>query len=103
LPLIQNKNILKSPAKDVFRIRIPKAKEDKNGRMSWGQTAVLVAIKGVEPYYTLKPGRIIVQSDGSNTWDDTKKEHFYLVENKPVAEVTNYINRLMMHQPARKK
>ena len=103
LPLVQNKNIRKSPTKDVFRISIPKAKEDKDGRMSWDQTAVLVAVKGAEPYYTLKPGRIVVQPDGSNTWNATQKGHFYLVENRPVAEVTEYINQLMMHQPVSKK
>lgn len=103
LPLIQNKKITKSPVKDVFRISIPKAEEDKNGRKSWDQTAVLVAVKGAAPFYSLKPGRIVTQPDGSNTWDASKKGHFYLVEKKPVAEVTAYINRLMMHQPVRKQ
>ncbi|WP_246343663.1 nucleoside hydrolase [Adhaeribacter radiodurans] len=102
IPLIQNKSITKSPTKDVFRISIPKAREDKNGRMSWDQTAVLVAIKGAAPYYELKPGRIVVKADGSNTWDSTKKGQFYLVEKRPATEVTAYINKLMMHQPKKK-
>ena len=38
-----------------FRISIPKAKEDSLGRMSWDETAVLVAIKGYSQYYTLTP------------------------------------------------
>ncbi len=103
LPLIQNAQIRNSPTKDVFRISIPKAKEDKEGRMSWDQTAVLVAIKGASPFYDLKPGRIVTQPDGSNTWDASKKGHFYLVEKRPVAEVTAYINKLMMHQPRKRK
>ncbi|MDO1446906.1 nucleoside hydrolase [Rhodocytophaga aerolata] len=101
LPLIQNTSIQNSPVKDVFRISIPKAQEDKDGRMSWDQTAVLVAIKGVEPYYTLKPGRMVTLTSGNNRWDASKKGHFYLVEKMPVAQVTDIINQLMMHQPGK--
>lgn len=99
LPLIANNSIQNSPVKDVFRISIPKAQEDKEGRMSWDQTAVLVGVKGVEPYYTLKPGRIVTLPSGNNRWDAGKKGHFYLVEKMPVAKVTELINTLMMHQP----
>jgi inosine-uridine nucleoside N-ribohydrolase len=103
LPLIQNENIHNSPTKDVFRISIPKAKEDKDGRMSWDQTAVLVAIKGASPYYDLKPGKFITLEDGSNRWDASQKGHLYMVEKMPVAQVTALINNLMMHQPVKGK
>jgi inosine-uridine nucleoside N-ribohydrolase len=99
LPLVQNRRIQNSPAKDVFRISLPKAEEDKLGRKSWDQTAVLVAIKGAAPYYDLKPGRIVTEKDGSNTWDNNKTRHHYLVEKMPVAQVTQLIDNLMMHQP----
>jgi inosine-uridine nucleoside N-ribohydrolase len=102
LPLVQNKSIQNSPAKDVYHICLPKAEEDKLGRKSWDQTAVLVAIKGVAPYYELKPGRIITENDGSNRWDDTQTGHFYLVEKMPIAQVTGLINSLMMHEPKKK-
>ena len=58
LPLTQNKAIQHSPVKDVFRISLPKSAEDKNGRMSWDQTAVLVGVRGYAPYYTVKSGRL---------------------------------------------
>jgi pyrimidine-specific ribonucleoside hydrolase len=87
--------------KDVFRISIPKAAEDKDGRMSWDQTALLVAIKGVEPYYELKSGRIVTLPSGYNRWDASKKGHFHLTEKMPVAQVTQIINQLMMYQPAK--
>jgi inosine-uridine nucleoside N-ribohydrolase len=103
LPLIQNKNIRNSPVKDVFSISIPMDKEDKEGRMSWDQTAVLVAIKGASPYYDLKPGRLVTLEDGSNRWDSSQKGHFYLVEKMPAVQVTAIINNLMMHQPVKAK
>ena len=99
LPLVENAAIRRSPAKDVFRISLPKDPNDRNGRMSWDQTAVLVAVKGAVPYYDLRPGRIITAADGSNTWDGAGKGHFYLIEKMPVARVTHLIDALMMHQP----
>jgi inosine-uridine nucleoside N-ribohydrolase len=91
LPLIQNKAITNSPIKDVFRISIPKAKEDSKGRMSWDQTAVLVGVKGYEPYYSIKTGRLTLNADG--------KGHQHLVVKMPVEQVAKIINDLMQHQP----
>ncbi|MBN8823021.1 MULTISPECIES: nucleoside hydrolase [unclassified Spirosoma] len=102
LPLVQNTKIQHSPIKDVFRISLPKAEEDKNGRMSWDQTAVLVGVKGYAPYYTIETGRLTMNEDGSNGWDSTGKGHEYLVEKMPVAAVEALINELMQHQPKKR-
>lgn len=102
LPLTQNTRIQNSPVKDVFSISLPKAKEDANGRMSWDQTAVLVGVRGYAPYYSVKPGRMTVNADGSNGWDETGKGHQYLVEKMPVSEVEALINTLMQHQPVKR-
>ena len=99
LPLINNKEIRNSPVKDVYRISIPKSKQDRDGRMSWDQTAVMVAIKGHAPFYTLHQGAIKITEDGRNTWDSKGTSHHYLVENSPPEEVERHINELMMHQP----
>ncbi len=48
--------------------------------MSWDETAVLVAIRGWERYYTLQPGRIITTDQGDNGWDENGKGHYYLVK-----------------------
>ncbi|MCX6213942.1 nucleoside hydrolase [Spirosoma sp.] len=101
LPLTQNNRIRNSPVKDVFRISLPKAAEDKNGRMSWDQTAVLVGVKGYEPYYTVKSGRLTMNADGSNGWNDSGRGHEYLVVSQPVSEVETLINELMQHQPVK--
>ena len=101
LPLTQNARIQHSPVKDVFSISLPKSAEDKNGRMSWDQTAVLVGVNGYEPYYTIKLGRLTMNPDGSNGWDNSGKGHQYLVVKMPVPQVEELINRLMQHQPVK--
>jgi hypothetical protein len=101
LPLIHNDSIRNSPVKDVFRISIPMAKEDSAGRKSWDETAVLVAVKGVEPYYLLRFGTISVSDDGKNTWIDGGKRQAYLIESKDPQIVQKLINDKIMHQPAK--
>src|SRR6201999_108803 len=103
LPLIHNKTIQNDPVKDVFRISIPLAKEDSVGRKSWDETAVLVAIKGYEPYYKLHKGKMgIVAPDGKDVWDDNGKGQAYLVEKMSYKKVEELINLLIMHQPVKK-
>jgi len=102
LPLIQNNAIQDSPVKDVFRISIPMSREDSAGRMSWDETAVLVAVKGYEPYYHLAYGRIKVAADGSNTWSTEGKQHAHLVEAVSPEIVREYINKVIMHEPVKK-
>ena len=101
LPLIHNDHIRNSPVKDVFRISIPQAKEDSAGRKSWDETAVLVAIEGYQPFYSLQSGAIRIADDGSNTWDSGKGPHAYLVEKEAPLKVQKLIDSLIMHQPGR--
>jgi inosine-uridine nucleoside N-ribohydrolase len=100
IPLIRNQKIVNSPVKDVFRISIPQAKEDVNGRMSWDETAVMVGVNGAAPYFNLHYGKVVVNDDGSNSWIDTGNQA-YLTFARPVTEVQTLINNLMMHQPGR--
>lgn len=103
LPLIHNKNIHNSPVKDVFRIAIPKSVEDSAGRMSWDETAVLVAVEGYRPFFTLSPGKIQIKPDGSNTWKKGSFGQFYLIQKEAPEKVADKINNLMMVQPQRNK
>lgn len=102
LPLIHNDAIINSPVKDVFRICIPMSPQDSAGRMSWDETAVLVAVKGYQPWYTIKQGKMVVAEDGSNSWDNKSLLHSYLVEAQSPATVEELINKLIMHQPEKK-
>lgn len=95
LPLTKNTSIVNSPVKDVFSMCIPMDKQDANGRSSWDETAVLIAIKGHEPYYTLQCGRLILAADGSNTWDEKGQGHCYVVEKMPVRQMEEIINGLI--------
>lgn len=102
LPLINNPSIQDSPVKDVFRISIPMNPQDSSGRMSWDETAVLVAIKGYEPWYRLEKGKIVVADDGSNTWAKEPLTQGHLVEAQSHLIVRDLINKLIMHQPVKK-
>ncbi|HSB93366.1 MAG TPA: nucleoside hydrolase [Flavitalea sp.] len=96
MPLVNNPAIQNSPVKDVYRICTALSDEDRNGRKSWDQTAVLIAVDDLHKYYTLEEGQMIVDEDGSNSWDRTKKGQYRIIEKLPVQEVTNVINTLMM-------
>jgi inosine-uridine nucleoside N-ribohydrolase len=98
IPLISNKDIQNSPVKDVYRISIPLAEEDSKGRMSWDQTAVLVAVKGYSPFYKVQKGTIRIDNEGKNSWNYEGEKQYYLLENQPFTVVEKFINNMMMHQ-----
>lgn len=102
LPLISNQSITHSPVKDVFRICIPKDPQDSAGRMSWDETAVLVAVKGAAPFYTLKTGKLIVTKDGDDRWDAAGTLHYMLVEKAASAVVQKQIDNAIQHLPVLK-
>jgi inosine-uridine nucleoside N-ribohydrolase len=102
LPLIHNESIQNSPVKDVFKIAIPQNVQDSAGRMSWDETAVLVAVEGISPFFSKCPGKIQLKADGSNTWKKGNFGQFYLIQKGDPGKVANLINHLMMEQPKRK-
>ena len=89
-----------SPVKDVFRISIPLSDEDRNGRMSWDETAVLITVYGTEGFFDTRRGTIVVNTDGSNSWkDDPEGKHQYVIQKMLVPEITKFIEDRMMHRP----
>lgn len=103
LPLIHNESIRNSPIKDVYRISIPMAEEDENGRMSWDQTAVLVAALGYGDFFELEKGKLILKEDGYNYWKKGEGRHFILKQKSPFSSIQNIIDGYMMHQPVKTK
>ena len=100
IPLVNNPAIQNSPVKDAFRISMAFSPEDAQGRMSWDETAVFVAVLGYTPWYSLRHGKMLVDTYGGNTWEDSVDEHqAHLVEGLPAATVQQLINTLMMHHP----
>jgi inosine-uridine nucleoside N-ribohydrolase len=94
--------IKNSPVKDVFRISIPLSAEDKNGRMSWDETAVLIGVYGTEDFFDTVRGKIIVNKDGSNKWEDNPSgNHVYVKQKMSVDEMSLFIENRMMHQPVK--
>ena len=94
-------DIKNSPVKDVFRISIPLSPEDSSGRMSWDETAVLIAVYGTEGFFDMRRGNIIIQPSGSNSWQDNPAgNHYYVVSKMRVPEISKFIEDRMMHVPA---
>jgi inosine-uridine nucleoside N-ribohydrolase len=96
-------DIENSPVKDVFRICIPMSEEDKNGRMSWDETAVLIAVYGTDGFFDVKRGQIVVDQAGSNSWNDNPEgKQYYVIQKMPRDEMAKFIEDRMMHKPMKK-
>lgn len=98
LPIVQS-TITNSPVKDVFALSIPLDPNDSKGRMSWDETAVLIAINGYAPYFDMVKGAIIGREDGTTGWDKNGSRDAYIVHKRPVAEIEKILDDLIMHQP----
>jgi pyrimidine-specific ribonucleoside hydrolase len=100
---LMKSDIKDSPVKDVFRISIPLSAEDKEGRMSWDETAVLIGVYGTERFFDTVRGKIIVNTDGSNTWENFPDgKQYYVKQKMPVSQISTFIEDRMMHQPVLK-
>ena len=96
-------DIKNSPVKDVFRISIPLSAEDKDGRMSWDETAVLIGVYGTEGFFDTVRGKIIVNPDGSNKWEnDPNGKQVYVKQKMHVKDMSTFIENRMMHVPVHK-
>src|ERR1035437_2766459 len=102
LKLIKS-DIKNSPVKDVFRISIPLSAEDKEGRMSWDETAALIGVYGTDGFFDTIKGKIIVNPDGSNTWENSPDgKQSYVKLKIPVPQISSFIEERMMHVPLEK-
>ena len=92
-------DVEKSPVKEAYSLCL--AEGDFEGRMSWDQTAVLVAIKGYEPYYSIERGTVrVVNEKGANDWTPSEQgKHIRLIEKVPATEMATIIENYMLHQP----
>jgi len=95
--LINNNSIQNSPVKDAFQVALTKD-NNKLGRNSWDETAVLVAVRGMSPWFTYKELSFDVQDNGRNVIIPGKK-FMYLQFKQTPAEIGKLIEDLMMHQP----
>ncbi len=92
--LIANDAIKGSPVKDSFQLALA-ADKNTEGRCSWDQTAVLVGIRGANPYFGIRKVNIDIKEDGTSII--TPGDRFsYLIEKMPFGEVAKVIEDLMM-------
>lgn len=97
-------DIQNSPVKDVFRISIPLSAEDKEGRMSWDETAVLIGVYGTNGFFDTVRGQIIINPDGSNRWENNPAgKQIYVKQKMSVSQMSTFIEERMMHVPILKK
>jgi len=99
--LIHNDSIRNSPVKDAFRVALAK---DNNsvGRNSWDETAVLVAVRGIEPCFGYRMLNLAVMEDGKDVV--IPGERFaYLTFKQTPEQLAIIIEDLMMHQPEKNK
>jgi len=93
-------DIKNSPVKDVFSISIPLSEDDKNGRMSWDETAVLIGVYGTEGFFDTVRGTILVNPDGSNAWENNPEgKHLYVRQKMTADQMEAFIEARMMHVP----
>ena len=107
----------RSPVKDVFAGNIPTREEIRRdsakwlrhgfgmgGRSAWDETAVLAAVRGIEPYFNAERGTYRMVGDkGDNEWapDAENGPHIRLTEKVSKFEVARVIDGLMTRRPRR--
>lgn len=99
IPLIHNAAIQRSPVKDAFTVALTK---DNNtlGRNSWDETAVLVAVRGIEPWFNTRQLHFDVEADGKNVLIPGDKITYLGFKQTPET-IANTIEQLIMHQPVK--
>jgi len=98
--LINNKTIQNSPVKDAFRIALS-YDSNKVGRNSWDETAVLVAVRGIEPWFGFRKLNFQIDDDGKDVLIPGEK-FTYLTFKQTPEEIGETIEDLMMHQPEKR-
>ena len=98
--LIHNDAIQNSLVKDAFATALAK---DSNmvGRNSWDQTAVLVAVRGIEPYFSYRKLNFEVKDNGQNVLIPGEK-FTYLTFKQTPEDIAALIEDLMVHQPVKR-
>ena len=107
----------KSPVVDVYAGGLPARAEIRRnpawylrngfglaGRAAWDQTAVLIAVRGTEPYFNVSRGAYrMTGSDGENEWvpDAENGPHLRVTEKVPKTDVARIIDGLMLRPPRR--
>ena len=95
--LIHNTSIKNSPIKDAYHIALS---YDGNveGHWSWDQTAVMIAVRGIKPYYNYRKISLAIKNDGKDTVIAGNRIT-YITFNQTPEMIAKVIEDLMMHEP----
>ena len=113
--IVESTETGRSPVRDVFAGNIPSRdtiRQDParwlqrqfgmGGRAAWDETAVLVAVRGIEPYFNAERGTYRMVGDkGEDEWapDEEKGRHLRITEKVFKAEVGRVIDELICRKP----
>ena len=105
----------RNPVRDVFAGNIPACDEIASdpakwlrrsfgvgGRSAWDETAVLIAVRGTDPYFNVERGMYrMVGDDGTDEWvpDAQRGPHLRITEKLSKAKVAGIIDELMLRGP----
>ena len=95
--LINDTTIKNSPVKEAYQIALA---YDKNnaGRMSWDQTAVLIAARGYTNFFNSRMLNFKIADDGKNVLIPGERFTYLSFKQTP-AEIQKVIEDLMLYQP----
>lgn len=105
----------RTPVRDVFAGNIPSREEVRSnsakflqrqfgmgGRAAWDETAVLVAVRGIDSYFNAERGTYrMIGGDGADEWapDAENGPHLRITEKLSKAEVGRVIDELILRKP----
>ena len=102
MPLSKRPAEANNPIQNIYRETILKNVAGKKlGHPAWDEIAVLLAVRGYEPYCVARRGRFsIIDNKGTNQWtDDPNGPHFVMQERLPRTEVVKMIDELLLRAP----
>lgn len=105
----------RNPVKDVFGGTIPSREDIRanpvwrmregygmGGRSAWDETTVLVAVRGIEPYFNVRRGAFrMVGTAGDNEWapDEENGPHLRITEKMSKLQIGKIIDELICRGP----
>ncbi|MCL6523603.1 MAG: nucleoside hydrolase [Thermoflavifilum sp.] len=92
LALLQDTAEQKSPLRLAFQVGIHCLHENAIGHPSWDETAVLAAIDTSHELFDWHPGHILIQADGSNSWEEKHAGQYYLLPKVSREQLASRIN-----------
>ncbi len=100
MKLIHNNAIRDSPVKDAYHIALT-YDGSTTGHYSWDQTAVLVAVQGITPYFNYRKLNFVIRADGKDTVIAGDRIRYLTNKLKP-DEIGKTVEEMMMHIPTKK-